>query len=307
MKRLVAASLLAILAACGGGGGGGGGGGATQAQAPVAPAASSRPTEPASFGAYAVVQQLVDGSYTTESELVAEPVGYSIFYSCHTNAVCRIARADLAGAVSSQALLPKCRFPYLFDHQGAHYMTCGLTDFAGDVYLFTSADLNTWTLANSGNPILRQVPGTQWANIWNVAILPVGGRWHMLAETSPTPDRMDLAYAFADFGPSIDFTPNRAAVVIPNGGNPAMLMKAGKMVAIHGMYRDGLFSGAWYVTMSEADPLTPSAWTVRRDKLLIGENAIDIADPSYLEVNGQALITISYDQRKALLLRGPAL
>jgi hypothetical protein len=302
MKKLVAASLLALLAACGGGGGGG-----SASPAASQPVASPARAEPTSFGAYSVAQQIVGGSYTTESELVAEPVGYSIFYSCQTNALCRIARADLPGAVSSSALLPKCRFPYLFDHEGVHYLTCGLTDFAGDVYLFTSADMNTWTLANGGNPILRQAPGTQWANIWNAAILPIGNRWHMLAETSPTPDRMDLAYAYADFGPSVDFTPHQGAVVIPNGGNPALLFKAGKMLAVHGMYRDSLFSGAWYVTMSEADPSAPAAWTVRRDKLLIGENGIDIADPSYLEVGGHALITISYDQRKAVLLRGPVL
>jgi hypothetical protein len=255
---------------------------------------------------------MFNGSHVVEATYYPNGAGsYSLFFQCADNKTCRI--ADYAATPQNEAAVPVmdsiCRFPFVFQDQGSHFLLCGHDPGDTDIYLYRSTDLVTWTIQNSGNPIVRRVPGTQWQHIWNVAILPVNGRWHMLAETAPNLQRgyMDLAYAWVDPAVSLDFTPNEGPVVVPYGGNPEMLFKGGKLVALHGMQ-----DGPWpqnhiYTTMSTADPANPTAWTTHRDKLLIGQPGIDVCDPTYIEINGQALIAVSYDQNKVVELKGPVL
>lgn len=250
------------------------------------------------------------GSYVVEAHFTPQPGGYSLFHQCEFNKVCRIQRADLSTAASKSSLpimAGACRFPYFFQHDEIYYLTCGKTDVSADMYLYSSKDQENWVPANGGKPIVRQVPGTNWANIWNVAILPVGNRWHMLAETSLTLDRMDLAYSYVDFGPDIDFTPNQSGVVIPNGGNPELMIKNGVLIALHGLYHDRSPTDAWYVTMSTASPENPLAWTVHRDKLMIEQSGVHVADPTYVEHDGHGVLAVSYNQNRVLVLRGPVI
>lgn len=310
MRNLLATSLLIFLTACGGGCGGGGSSDPIPTQAPEVTQAPAAPALPIKAGGYESLGPLFGGGYVVEASYYPNPAGsYSLFFQCSDNKTCRIAdfaatQENSAGKVAVDAI---CRFPSFFAYQGAHFMVCGNQPGDGDIYLYRSADLETWAIQNGGQPILRRTPGTHWQHVWNVAILPVGNRWHMLAESHSDLSRMDIAYAWADPAVSLDFTPNQGPVVIPNGGNPEMFLKNGKMVAVHGLYRDRGPADAWYVTMSTADPSDPQSWTIHRDKLLIEQPGIDVCDPSYIEVDGQALIAVSYDQNKVVQLRGPVL
>lgn len=303
MRKLVALCLTALLTSCGGGGGG--------PEASPTPVASSAPSAlPIKAGQFSMLGPIFNSSVVVESSYYPSGGSYSLFYGCAANQTCRI--ADFAATPQQSAgrlVIPDtCRFHYVFAYQGASFLACGNNQPAdGDIYLYRSTDLTTWTIQNNGQPILRRTPGTPWAHVWNVAILPVGTRWHMLAESHSELAGMDIAYAWADPAVSMDFTPNQGPVVIPNGGNPEMFMKNGKLVAIHGLYHDRSPIDPWYVTMSTADPAKPTAWTIHRDQLLVEEPGIDVCDPSYIEVGGQALLAVSYDQNKVVELRGPAL
>lgn len=309
MQKLLAISLLTLLTSCGGGCGGD----AAPIQAPEVTQPPSAPALPIKAGSYESLGPLFGGGHVVEASYYPNPAGsYSLFFQCADNKTCRIAdfvdtQENSAGKVTVDTI---CRFPSFFADQGAHYMVCGNQPGDGDIYLYRSSDLETWAIQNGGQPIVRRTPGTQWERIWNVAILPVGGRWHMLAETAPAVHPrggMDIAYAWSDPAVSLDFTPNQGPVVIANAGNPEMFYKNGKMVAVHGMYHDRSLTDPWYTTMSTADPASPQAWTVHRDKLMIEQPGIDVCDPSYIEVDGKGLIAVSYDQNKVLQLRGPVL
>jgi hypothetical protein len=297
-----------MLGACGGGGGGGGG----MQEAAAEPAGHHPPAPlPIQAGAYTMLGPIFGGAgEVVEAQYYPIAAGYSLFYGCEATKTCLV--PDFAATPHIAASVPtvpnNCRFPYAFKDVD-HFLVC-LDTADGNLYLWRSTDLRTWTIQNDGQPILRPTPGTQWERIWNIAILPVAGRWHMLAETAPhvhARGGMDLAYAWIDPAVSLDFTPNQGPVVIPNGGNPELFFKNGKMVALHGLYHDRSRADPWYTTMSTADPAAPLAWTVRRDKLLIEQAGIDVCDPSYIELDGHALIAVSYAQNKVVQLRGPML
>ena len=78
-------------------------------------------------------------------------------------------------------------------------------------------------------------------------------------------------------------------------------------MALHGMLYDRSPADAWYTTLSTADLAFPLVWTVRRDKLMIEQPGIHVCDPSYIEVNGHGLLTVSYNQNQVIQLIGPAL
>lgn len=298
MRNLLLAASLVVLTACGGGGGAAAGGGSGDKVLSL----SDVSVQSAQFAPASVI---VGGGYMVESELFAAGAGYDIFHQCEDNRVCRVMRADLDNQTTSRPLLPGvCRYPFLFRDPAApaiSYLLCVPDREHGDVYLYTSVDLAQWTLANGGQPILRE--SATWPRIANPSITVIGSRWHMLTETNG-----GLAYSYADAAAVMDFTPNQVSTpVIDKGGNAHLFMRAGKLTAVHGMYKDSYFGGNWYVTMSEADPASPLAWTTRRDLLLVGQNGIDVADPSYLDFHGVGLLTVSYDQIGVVVLRGPAL
>lgn len=260
-------------------------------------------------GPYKISEAVLGGgSYVVEVHLVKNGDGYDLFHQCEINKVCLIKDAQISTSPqksSAPIMKESCRFPYFFTYENIFYLTCGKSEGSDDMYLYSSKDQKNWLPANGGEPIVKQSPGTNWGHIWNVAILPVGNRWHMLAETSISLDRMDIAYSYVDFGEKMDFTPNQSGVVIKNGGNPELIMKEGKMIALHGLYHDRGPEDAWYITMSTASPERPLEWTTRRDKLLIEQKGIHIADPTYIELNGKGILGISYNQNRVLMLEGP--
>lgn len=302
MRRLIT-GLVFVLTACGGGGG--------PSSAPASePPAAVATALPIQSGQFSLLGPIFNGGGVAEATYYPNGSSYGLFFGCGDQKTCFIPDfvASPTQSPNRTTTADNCRFPYAFQDQGAHYLVCGNAQPGdGDVYLYCSTDLVTWTIQNGGQPIVRRTPGTHWAHIWNVAILPVAGRWHMLAESHSDTTRMDIAYAWADPAVSLDFTPNQGPVVIPNGGNPEMFLKNGKMVALHGLYHDRSPTDPWYTTMSTADPASPTAWTIRRDKLLIEQPGIDVCDPTYIEVNGEALIAVSYDQTKVVQIRGPTL
>lgn len=283
--------LVFFLSACGGGGGD---------SSPPQQTSAPVPSYPLKSGQFSQVGPLLGAKWLVEASYHLSP--NTLFVGCADDKTCVMtSRADPNPPL---ALSDACRFQYPFSAQGAHFLACHR---GGDIYLYRSSDLTTWVVQNNGVPILRRTPGTHWANVWNVAILPVGDRWHMLAESSATQDRMDIAYAWVDPSVSLDFTPNQGPVVIRNGGNPEMFLKNGAMYAVHGMYRDRSPTDPWYVTLSTASPTSPLSWTVHRDRLLIEQPGIDVCDPSYIEVDGKGLLLVSYDQNKVLEMSGPPL
>jgi len=263
---------------------------------------------PIQAGAYKSIGSIFGGAGVVETSYYPNGKSYGLFFGCANNQTCFIPDFVATPQQSANKLVftETCRFPSVFAYEGATYLVCGNNQPGdGDIYLYRSIDLVHWVIQNHGKPILRRRPGTRWAHVWNVAILPIGTRWHMLAESSATLSRMDIAYAWADSAVSMDFTPHEGPVVIPNGGNPEMFLKDGKMVAVHGLFHDRNATDPWYVTMSTADPARPLSWTIHRDKLLIQQPGIDVADPTYMERDGQAHIAVSYDQNKVLQLVGP--
>lgn len=288
-------SLVFLLSACGGGGG-------SSQPEPVTQAPQAVKTYPLQSGQFAQLGPLLGASWLVEASYY--PTAETMFVGCHDDKTCVLtSRSDQAPPL---AVSDVCRFQSLFFDQN-HFLVCWRD---GSIYLYRSLDLKTWVIENHGQPILRPTPGTQWERIWNVAILPVNGRWHMLAETAPAVHPrggMDIAYASVNPSVSIDFTANQGPVVIPNGGNAEMFFKNGLMYAVHGMYRDRSHADPWYVTMSTADPSNPLSWTIHRDRLLIEQPGIDVCDPSYSESDGRAMLAVSYDQNKVLELTGPPL
>ena len=316
MKGAIASLAGAFVMACSGCGGGGDDSAAEQPVTPPAaveqaPAPSPAPNKfPLQAGAYKSLGAIFNANVVVEASYYQNGKSYGLFFGCASAQTCLITDfvATPQQAAGKLVFSANCRFPYVFSYDGATFLACGSNQPAdGDIYLYRTTDMVNWTIQNNGQPILRRQPGTKWAHVWNVAILPVGNRWHMLAESNDTLDHMSIAYAWADPAVSMDFTPNQGPVVIPNGGNPEMFLKDGKMVAVHGLFRDRSATDPWYTTMSIADPASPMSWTVRRDKLLIEQPGIDICDPTYIEVNGQARIAVSYDQNKVLELVGPPL
>jgi hypothetical protein len=304
VRKLLAVSCLLVLAACGGGGSASEPEVVTVATAAVA---SSSPTLPVSAPGYTMQGPIFNGAGVVEAQFYPFAGSYGLYFGCADERTCFIPNfpATPQQSAGRRAVPNTCRFAYAFYDKG-HFLLC-IDTWDSNLYLWRSHDTVTWWIENGGQAILKRQPGTNWAHVWNVAILPVNGRWHMLAETSATTDRMDISYAWIDPWKGLDFTPNLGPVVIPNGGNPEMFLKNGKMVAVHGMYHDRSPTDPWYTTMSTADPADPTQWTVRRDKLMIEQPGIDVCDPSYIEVNGEGLIAVSYDQNKVVQLRGPVL
>lgn len=325
--KLVSTILVCLsLAACGGGGGGGNspdsGTDATTIaststsdvpvpQIPEAPVVTPSGPPPLdlsrlSLSGYTLKERLWNGNVTVESELVKEGTGIGIFHQCVANHLCYISKADVNGAGPNTTIVTTdiCRFPYRFDDNGVHYLACGHVPVSGDVYLYKSDDgITNWTILNDGKPIVRQGTGAAWAEVWNVAIQPVNGVWHMLAEVGDGHGQLvGLAYATTDPKVSLDFTANEGQIVIPNGGNPYLMYKNGKLVSVHGIY-----GPPWFITMSDADVSKPLVWTTHQDKLMIQETGVDVCDPSYVEVNGEGWLSISYDQRTVLVLKGPTI
>ncbi len=305
MLRFLALSLLAFLTACGSGCGGGGTG--TTAPTTTAIVSESPVSLPIQASGYTMLGQIFNGAGVVEAQYYPFANSYGLYFGCGDEHTCFIPDfvATPQQSAGRRTVPNTCRFPYAFYDRG-HFLVC-VDTWDWNVYLWRSDDTITWRIENNAQPILHRQPGTNWAHVWNVAILPVNGRWHMLAETSATTDRMDLSYAWIDPHLGLDFTPNLGPIVIPNGGNPDLHLKNGKMVALHGMYHDRSPTDPWYTTMSTADPATPTAWTTRRDKLMIEQPGVDVCDPTYIEVGGEALIAVSYDQRMVVQLRGPVL
>ena len=259
---------------------------------------------------------LFGGAYLTDSVFMRSQGVTRMFYNCTSggvqNRVCGqiVTGASWTSAPSTAAIFSDvCRFPHVFnDNNGNFYMTCNKgSQGAGDVYLYKSTNGGaTWAIANGGNAILTQQAGTNWAYIWNTSIQVVGDTWVLLAETSAIPSRMDLSLATAQMtNGTINFNPGKVQdPVIVNGGNSEItLMPDGKtLVATHGLYQDGRYNGAWYITISTATIDNLTQWTTHRDGFNVGEPGIDIADPTTLDMEGNRYIVFSYNQNQLRMI-----
>lgn len=216
---------------------------------------------------------------------------------------------------------------YVFSHQGIYYALGTLGGNTGSIFLWKSMDKQDWQMINDGRPILTPSPdpNSNWHLIWNVAVAPCGGKWHLLAETAPDgidQAGMGLSYSVAEFKDDrIDFNPGRGqASVIERGGNPWLgcVAKTESLIAIHGMSVDPkavpVFGAEWYVTASAALSLptagTSDGWSTVRDRFSIGRAGVAVCDPHLLDRgeghSPRLLLSLSYGQDRAYLLQSDA-
>jgi hypothetical protein len=256
---------------------------------------------------------LFAGSNVIETAMMRHGTTTWMYYNCNGNKVCRTQVTNEFWTqpvpYNTQVLSQDCRFFSFFtDSDGSYNLVCNEWSTQGKITLYKSTDLNSWTVANNGLPLITAEAGTTWENIWNVSIVRSGDTYIMLAEAGPAMESrpngpgMDLYISSAQkVGGVLDFKPGRVFdPVIPNSGNPDLrLLGDGEtLFAFHGMYRDNnRFGGAWYITASTAKVSDLTNWTVKRDEFALGENGIDIADPALHVGYDGAYIMYSYDQR----------
>jgi hypothetical protein len=293
-RRELLVGLAALASGCGGGGAG------NQERQTTQPAATETATvaasqvrpSPASIGGLPVVATMWG---PVESEWMPDSV---VMHQCGANNLCRASGYQPGTSPFIEGVV---RFPYLFADSvngvTTFYIIAGRVHGAGDLYLWSSANgISGWQLANCGEPVLRLESAGPLSWLANAAIAPIGDTWHMWIECTG-----GIAYSYCKPSVKKDFNANFAGVVIPNGGNPWVRVKADKIVLLHGMYQDGYFNNAWYTTRSEAPLTNPATMTVRRDLLMLGEDGVDICDPAYTT----GTLLVSYNQDRVLALQTP--
>ncbi len=197
------------------------------------------------------------------------------------------------------------RFSYVIEHQGTlwNFVT------SGHVYLYSSTDGITWTIANDGEPVLRAAPGTPYATLWNVGVdVDQNGVWHLLVEAADEAGSINqagvgLGYSTAVMtGGRIEFDSNMSQQhVLPKGGNPYVkALSNGKIFVVHGQLWDPIFDlgSEWYTT---ASTLSGSTWTTH-ENFVIGTPGQHVCDPHMVDLpNGGSMISVSVAQNSISL------
>ncbi len=126
-------------------------------------------------------------------------------------------------------LLEDIRFPYVFLNDGTYYMFAHRVGYSG-IYLWSSTDKTTWTIMNSGNPVLTSAGGDEFRFTYNVGVCVVNDIWHMFIESGYEVDQSDVAlrYTYSTLA-ELNFDTHKSNIaVIPGGGNPHPVYLADK-------------------------------------------------------------------------------
>lgn len=118
-------------------------------------------------------------------------------------------------------------YPYVFKDGSMYYMIVS-ADATGtsSVYLYSSTNKTSWTIANSGNPIFTPTGvSTDWhREVYNAAAVVVGGTIHFMIEGyNPSISNFySIGYSSASWPGAINFNTG-IQKVITNAGNPSLI------------------------------------------------------------------------------------
>ncbi|MGA2669954.1 MAG: DUF2341 domain-containing protein [Dehalococcoidia bacterium] len=182
---------------------------------------------------------------------------------------------------------------YLFGHQGSSGY--------GDLYLYSSTNKTTWTIMNSGNPVLHAVSSGMYKYIWNIGVVVIGSTWHMFIECGSQSSQSDVgvAYSYSTLADLNWDTHRTATAIIPGASNcQPVYVPDRNAILLMTTYR-ALVTDYWDINAfhaSVSDDLSLAAsWTQCRN-FSIKYPAIHSTDP-HLVVAGDAFdynIVISY-------------
>lgn len=182
---------------------------------------------------------------------------------------------------------------------GAIYYMFGLYAAGGhsyttaSLYYWTSPDGITWTIGNSGNPILTRSSDVAsiYYSLWNATVCKVGSRWHLIIECGTqamTNANCVAGYSYTD---DLDtgFDTNRVTTgVLTRVGNAHLeyIAERNAFLLIHGKLIDWPdISGdvRWDIKASRAyldnDLTKPETW-LESQALLVSYNMKHTADPT---------------------------
>jgi len=184
-----------------------------------------------------------------------------LYYTYASDSICG------SFAAPTGPLLEDIRFPYIFKEGGIYYLFAHRIGFSG-LYMWQSPDKLTWTIMNSGNPVLTPPtdPDSKFKFFYNVSVAVVDGIWHMLIESGHEPDQSDVAlhYSYSTLA-ELNWDTHRCEVeTIPGGGNPHLIYLPEKKSFLV-LYGKAYSSTYWVIRAAKAsaddDLSDPDSWT----------------------------------------------
>ncbi len=150
--------------------------------------------------------------------------GYIYLWYTHTT------NANYTAYTTPVRVMQNIRFPYVVQYDGIFYCFAhNSSAITGNLYMWTSHDKVTWTIANGGKAVLHHSATTSSLRYWmaNPAVILVDGVWHMWIECGNSSanttnwNYFGIAYSYSRFGSSLNFTTNMSSSMVIGGGTGA--------------------------------------------------------------------------------------
>jgi hypothetical protein len=147
--------------------------------------------------------------------------GYIDLYYTHTT------NANYTTHTTPLRVMQNIRFPYIVTYDGIFYCFAhNSSAIVGNLYMWTSHDKVTWTIANGGQAVLHNSASGSSLRYWmaNPAVFLLNGMWYMWIECGDstavggTWQNFVLAYSYSAFSSSLNFTTNMTTSYVIGGG-----------------------------------------------------------------------------------------
>jgi len=228
-------------------------------------------------------------------------VNADIYYAYATNSLC------------DNWVIGNGGLPVLTGHSGGFVFKLGsiyymsvVKESAGSVYLYSSTDKITWTVGNSGNPIVtKSAVAADWNfTLHNTAIAVVGSTWHLLVEgKNGIGGNFTTRYSSSTLaaGPQFDAGMSGASV-FPGATGNAYLVSVPDRSALLALYGN-LDSGTWIIkgatALTSSDLTQAASWVNAPGFGVMSVPSIHITDPTLAFTASkpfQCMIGYNYDQ-----------
>ncbi len=175
------------------------------------------------------------------------------------------------------------RFPYVFKIGSAYYLLAYLIS-DGNLYLYSSSDKITWSILNSGNPVLTHsaTPADWYYEIFNPAIAVVGSTLHLLIEAKSSTSDFNMGYSYSTLADGPNFNTHlSAAPVIADTGNPELIYVPDRsaLLAVPGYLSGGIWELRTFSALLSADLSLPASW-IAAPGFGMRVSGIHITDPA---------------------------
>jgi hypothetical protein len=217
--------------------------------------------------------------------------GGTVYHRTATDALCH------TWSVGAATNLTTCYYPSVFRYGGIFYLIGHFGTEQGSMYIYTSADGITWTVANGGNPVFSNSTGI-YTYTWSMSIAVIGSNMYFAVESADDETHSNIfgiAYSWDSFAHltagTCNFATNASAThIIANGGSPNLIYDQNKaaLILMHSYinYDDVTYwqlRTAWATLTDSGTYWTPSAWTTSNNWGLVVDS-INLLYPDFLSL-----------------------